>query len=158
MIIVKFTKNPDGTLWIGWAEYENGTYFASGHTMDNLVCRMKQCLYAKKRVSFSQVWLDTKQSTKDDVPVELMTKMFRTKYWRDYQRTPAQSAQATSAIEKTKNTEVVLRDTDTTKYDYYEYKVRDGKLVVYGIVRREINSFDLRKPNIEGGNDDTNEQ
>jgi hypothetical protein len=124
--------------------------------MDNLVYRVKQCLYQKKRVPFSQVWLDTKQSEKDDVPVLLMSKMFRTKYWRDYQRTPAQSAQATSVIEKTKNTEVVLRDTDTAKYDYYEYKVKDGRLVVYGVLRREINSYDLRKN--EGGNNDTNEQ
>lgn len=162
MITVKFTKNPDGTLWIGWAEYENGTYFASGHTMDNLVYRMKQCLYAKKRVSFSQVWLDTKQSTKDDVPVDLMTKMFRTKYWRDYQRTPAQSAQTISAIEKAiatpKPAEQLLAAPKETKYDYYEYKVKDGHLCVYGVKRDMITSYDLRKTNTEGGNDDTNEQ
>lgn len=157
MITVKFTKNPDGTLWIGWTEYENGTYFASGHTLDNLVYRMKQCLYNKKRVPFSQVWLDTKQSTKGDVPVDLMTKMFRTKYWRDGLRTPAQSVQATSTTEKSVEQKVFSRDLGEVKYDYYEYKVKDGHLVVYGILRREINSFDLRKNN-EGDNNDTNKQ
>lgn len=156
MITVKFTKNPAGDLWIGWAEYQNGTYFASGHTMDNLVYRMKQCLYAKKRVPFLQVWLDTKQSTKDDVPVDLMTKMFRTKYWRDGLRTPEQSVQVTN--EKQEKAKRVSSNIDTIKCDYYEYKVRDGKLIVYGVIRREINSFDLRKPNVEGGNDGTNEQ
>lgn len=147
MITVKFTKNPAGDLWIGWAEYQNGTYFASGHTMDNLVYRMKQCLYAKKRVPFSQVWLDTKQSTKDAVPVELMSKMFRTKYWRDGQETAKQMSQPVERL---------LAAPKETKYDYYEYKVKDGRLCVYGVKRDMITSYDLRKN--EGGNNDTNEQ
>lgn len=149
MIIVKFTRNPAGNLWIGWAEYQNGTYFASRNTMDHLVYRMKQCLYSKKRVPFSQVYLDTKQSTPDDVPVELMTNMFRSKYWkRGYIEKP---------ISPVNITPVLKPHNDTPKYDYYEYKVKDGRLVVYGIMRREVNSFDLRKTQNEGVNDDRNE-
>lgn len=150
MIVVKFTKNPAGDLWIGWAEYQNGTYFASGHTMDNLIYRVKQCLYQKKRVPFSQVWLDTKQSSKDDVPVLLMSKMFRTKYWRDSQETVKTATTTPKPVEKP------VAAPKETKYDYYEYKVKDGRLVVYGVLRREINSYDLRKN--DGGNNDANEQ
>lgn len=156
MITVKFTKNPAGDLWIGWTEYENGTWFASGRTLDMLVKRMKVRLWTDKHVSMRQVYLDTNKSNITDVPVDKMTKVFRTKFWRDYQRTAEQSLEQ-KPVEKPAEQKVFSRDLGEVKYDYYEYKVKDGHLVVYGILRREINSFDLRKNN-EGGNDGTNEQ
>lgn len=153
MIIVNFTRNPAANLWIGWAEYMNGTYFASGHTMDNLVHRMKAMLYNKKRVSASLVWLNTKQSTIDEVPIHLMTNMFRTKYWFSEKSSAKKPAVQKPATEKTSST----KEPNNVKYDYYEYKVKDGRLVVYGVLRREINSFDLRKNQIEGGENGGNE-
>ena len=151
MITVKFTKNPDRSLWVGWAEYENGVYFASGRTIDHLVYRMKQCLWTKKGISFRQVYLDTKQSTIDDVPVDKMSRMFYTKYWtcgKDISPV-AKVEQVVPVAEKKHN--------PISTYDYYEYKVKDGRLVVYGIMRREVNSFDLRKNQTEGGDNGGNE-
>lgn len=147
MIIVKFTKNPDASLWIGWAEYENGTYFGSGRTLDKLVYRMKQALWAKKGVSFRQVYLDTKQSSPDSVPVLKMSRMFYTKYWS--------RGKDIIPLAKTDDNQPVVKK-KLLAYDYYEYKVKDGRLCVYGVKRDMIKSYDLRKN--DGGNNDTNEQ
>lgn len=155
MIIVKFTKNPDKTLWIGWAEYENGTYFASGRTMDKLVARMKMVLWSSKGVSARQVYLDTKQSSEYDAPVEKMSNMFRGKYWKSNRAPSYPTSIAVVPLGTTPVSE--KKNTPTPVYDYYEYKVNDGRLVVYGIMRREVNSFDLRKNQSEGGDNGGNE-
>lgn len=143
MITVKYLRH--NGIWVGWAEYENGTYFSSGRTLDLLDRNIKNNLYNAKRVPSTQIYMYSKPSELSEVPTEKMTRMFRTKYWN-------------KGIPETVAAEVAPESPVAPTYDYYEYKVRDGKLVVYGIIRREINSFDLRKPNTEGGNDGTNEQ
>ena len=146
MITVKFTRNPDSSLWIGWAEYENGTYFASGRTMDKLVYRMKQALWSKKGVSFRQVYLDTKQSTIDDVPMDKMSRMFYTKHWS-----------CGKDIVPPKTPTETKHNKPVPAYDYHEYKVVDGFLCVYGVKRDLITRYDLRKNQTEGGDNGGNE-
>lgn len=143
MITVKYLRH--NGIWVGWAEYENGTYFSSGRTLDLLDRNIKNNLYNAKRIPSTQIYMYSKPSELSEVPTEKMTRMFRTKYWN-------------KGAPETTSSETAPESPVASTYDYYEYKVRDGKLVVYGIIRREINSFDLRKPNTEGGNDGTNEQ
>lgn len=143
MITVKYLRH--NGIWVGWAEYENGAYFSSGRTLDLLDRNIKNKLYNAKRVPSTQIYMYSKPSELSEVPTEKMTRMFHTKYWN-------------KGVPETATAEVAPESPAAPTYDYYEYKVRDGKLVVYGIIRREINSFDLRKPNTEGGNDGTNEQ
>lgn len=156
MYIIKYTKNPAKTLWIGWTEYNNGIYFNSGHTLDELVRHTKNALWAKG-VSGRQIYLDTKPSDITLVPKEKMSSIFMGKYWnKGLSRITPMSMKPIAKIpafvspvndELAQAVAPVVQESQ--KYDYYEYKVRDGKLVLYGIIRREIDQFELRKNGAE---------
>ena len=148
MYIIKYTKNPARTLWIGWLEYNNGIYFNSGHTLDELVRHVKHTMWGKG-ISGRQIYLDTKPSDIMLVPIEKMSGIFRGKFWNK----GAERLTLDSMLSSIKPEKKIARKSSIeppvapqeTKYDYYEYKVRDGKLVLYGIIRREIDQFELRK-------------
>jgi len=149
MYIIKYTKNPAKTLWIGWLDYNNGIYFNSGHTLDELVRHVKHTMWAKG-VSSRQIYLDTKPSDIMAVPTEKMSGIFLGKFWnKGAEKLTLDSIRAVPKI-KTPKVEKPVAPVQEQKYDYYEYKVRDGKLVLYGIIRREINQFELRKSTTEG--------
>lgn len=146
MITIKFTKNPEKSFWVGWAEYENGTYFSTGRTLDELVKHMKLNLYSAKRVSGRQIYLDTKQSTIADVPTEKMSAIFRGRYWKS---APIPEPVACPVEHPTE-----APATPKPAYDYFEYKVKDGRLIVYGVKRDMITSYDLRKNQTDGDDND----
>lgn len=148
MYIIKYTKNPARTLWIGWLEYNNGIYFNSGHTLDELVRHTKHTMWTKG-VSGRQIYLDTKPSDITSVPMEKMSNIFRGRYWNKgagklTDVNPAFTLPVVQSEAEQKPAKQKERE-----YDYYEYKVRDGKLILYGIIRREINQFELRKNGAE---------
>lgn len=144
MYIVKYCRHQGNGLWIGWTEYNNGVFFNHGRTLDDLVKHAKRSLYQAGRVSSRQIYLDTKPSAMSDAPTQKMTSIFMGKYWnRGYDKVVNKTI--TPKIKP--QTPVVADKFD--KYDYHEYKVRDGKLILYGIIRHEIGQFDLRKSIVE---------
>lgn len=156
MINVSFTKNPAGTYWVGWTQYENGMYWASGRTLDDLMRNMKHRLYLEKGVSRRQVYLDTKQSTRLDVPFNRMSNIFYGKFWKnkmskqDADKDRMLNIAAKTATELTDPAPVeepVATPTEkpTKQYDYCEYEEKDGLLVVYGVKRVLITSYELGK-------------
>lgn len=132
MYYVKFCRAPS-QLWVGCTTYKNGTYFASGNTLDAMVERMKKRLYVVDRVPFSSVIIESKQSLPSEMPLQFMTKLFRTKYWN--QRGVEMESQIN--IKERELPDVVVKEKKTTKPEYseYTYKVKDGKLVLYGFVK-----------------------
>lgn len=122
MIIVKFCRNYKSN-YVGWCEYENGHYFTSGHTLDILVRNMKAQMYQKKRISSTQIILDSKPSDGSDCPVQYMSNMFRGKQWKHFP----------DSKEESKPQE---------KFDSHEYVVENGKLIVYGIRKVKVAEFD----------------
>ena len=163
MISVSFTKNPAGTYWVGWTKYENGMYWASGRTLDDLIRHMKHRLYLEKGVSRRQVYLDTKQSTRLDVPFNLMSNMFYGKFWKnsmskkDADNDKLLNIAAKTATELTAPAPVeepVASPAEEPseklpeQYDYCEYEEKDGRLVVYGVKRVLITSYELGKKQV----------
>lgn len=148
MYIVKYCKHAGNGSWIGWTEYNNGVYFNHGRTLDELVKNAKRALYSAGRVSSRQVYLDTKPSAMSDCPTQKMSAIFMGKYWnKGYDKIAAKIAPQQMPLPKAHDA--------SDKYDYFDYDVRDGKLVVYGVIRREIDQFELRK---NGGENDTEQQ
>lgn len=156
MITVSFTKNPAGTYWIGWATYENGIYWASGRTLDDLIRNMKHRLYLEKGISRRQVYLDTKQSTRVDVPFNRMTNIFYGKFWKH--KMSKQDVDKDRILNIATKTETELTEepvaspvvekqsvNPTPQYDYCEYEEKDGRLVVYGVKRVVITRYELGK-------------
>lgn len=148
MYITKYTKNPGRTLWIGWTEYNNGVYFNSGRTLDELMKHTKAMLYKAQGVSGRQIYLDKKPSDISMVPVEKMSNIFCGKYWKkgwngiSLFNVPTFDRPAQPQPEK--------KVEPADKYDCYEYEVRDGKLILFGVIRREVGQFDLSKNKTEG--------
>lgn len=161
MITVSFTKNPAGTYWIGWTQYENGMYWASGRTLDDLIRNMKHRLYLEKGVSRRQVYLDTKQSTRLDVPFNRMSNIFYGKFWKNSMSKQdvdkdrmlniaaktATEPTAPAPVEEPVASPVVEKQSvkPAPQYDYCEYEEKDGYLVVYGVKRVVITRYELGK-------------
>ena len=122
MIIVKFCRNYKSD-YVGWCEYENGHYFTSGRTLDILMRNMKIQLSQKKRVPGAQIVLDSKPSDSSDCPVQYMSNMFRARSWK-YSSEPKEEVK------------------EQEKFDFHEYVVEYGKLIVYGIRKVKVAEFD----------------
>lgn len=140
MYYVKFCRAPS-QLWVGSVVYKNGTYFASGHTLDNLVERVKKRLYAVDRVPFTSVMLESKQSLPSEMPIQYMTKIFRKRFWLPKDLTlekpdeiiKNEKPKTIIAKQKRENTKETVME--QPKYEHYTYEEQDGKLIVYGFVK-----------------------
>lgn len=87
MNIVKFCRAPSG-LWCGVTEYNGGHVYSAGRTLDDLLRRIKNNLYAtsKGTISVRAVVLDSKQY--DTYEFEklykvFMSNMFVAKFWKE---------------------------------------------------------------------------
>lgn len=145
MYYVKFCRAPS-QMWVGSVVYKNGTYFASGRSLDHMVDRVKKRLYAVDRVPFSSVQLESTQSLPSEMPIKYMTKLFRTKYWlpKDVvmpkpetiiKNEKAELKPKSKSKPKPAVKEPVAPVVVEQKYAYHTYKVENGKLVVYGHVK-----------------------
>lgn len=134
MYIVEYCRAPS-KLWVGKVVHNNGTYYSYGRTLDQLVKNIKNRLYTKARVPQSSVILASKQTPTENFETKYMSKIFHTKYWIDknWSTSPAPVVESNSETPQT--------------YDSYDYKVIDGKLVVYGIVK--VAEYNLNKTEVE---------
>ena len=127
MIEVNFCRAPSH-MWVGWVEYENGLYYSSGKTMDDLVYHIKINLYQNKRVSARQIIIASHPSDQSEVPLDRMGQMFKTKFW--YEKG------------KKYNTEPKPKEAvcgrPVSDYDYYDFVEEDGVVVVYGVKKQEV--------------------
>ena len=155
MYYVKFCRAPS-QMWVGSVMYKNGTYFASGRSLDHMVDRIKKRLYAVDRVPFSSVQLESTQSLPSEMPIQYMTKLFRTKYWLPndvVMPKPETIIKNEKAESKPKPKPVVKEPVAPVivepKYVYHTYKIENGKLVVYGHVKIAEYNLETETKNME---------
>lgn len=80
MLIVKYYYNHNTSRYIGWTIYNNGTYYASGDTMDILMKNMKTIVCYKSKI-YEPMQFDTKPvESLDEVPMRIFNHMFIAKY------------------------------------------------------------------------------
>ena len=140
--VIHFCRAPSG-LWIGWIVKDNAHYWGSGRTMDDLVMHVKNTLYQAKKCSTAGYIIASRPSTPDEVPMSVMGQTFKTRAWY------GGTARAQEAMEKAlleEQQKATQQKTESTDYDYYEYKVVEGKLVVFGVIRKEVASYTLATP------------
>lgn len=143
MYYVKFCRAPSG-FWVGSVVYKNGTYFASGSTMDELHNHIAKRLYNEGRVLKTSVMIESRQSLPSEMAVEKMSKAFKTRYWYPKNVELASVGEIASKEppkQKRKESE------KTMAYDHHSYEVVDGKLVVYGVIHKivKLAEYNLRK-------------
>lgn len=141
MYIVEYCRAPS-KLWVGKVVHNNGTYYSYGRTLDQMVKNIKNRLYSRARVSQSSVILASNQTPTERFETKYMSKIFHSKYWVDKNGNNPTRPVATSV--DTPNCE------NTQTYDSYEYKVVDGKLIVYGVVK--VAEYNLTKTEVETKN------
>jgi len=144
MIEVNFCRAPSH-YWIGWCTYENGTYYASGNTLDKMLYCIKRSLWTKKRISVKGVILATKPSEQGDVPLSIFSNLFKTKYWFGNNACKAETVQKQ---EQKLVEEKPLDPASVMKYDYYDTRVENGMLVVYGIARHRVAEYKLNPDSV----------
>lgn len=131
--------------YVGWTIYENGYYFGSGNTLDEMDKNVRATLYFKKKISRRGFTLASAPTKRENVPLDKMSKIFLSKNWYGHKMSDSLTAaqvkfNATRPVVQTEPTKETPAPVEP-KYDYYSYKVVDGKLCVYGC--KLINEFPL---------------
>lgn len=131
--------------YVGWTIYENGYYFGSGNTLDEMDKNVRATLYFKKKISRRGFTLASAPTKRENVPLDKMSKMFLSKSWYGHKMSDSLTAaqvkfNATRPVVQTEPKKETPAPVEQ-KYDYYSYKVVDGKLCVYGC--KLINEFPL---------------
>lgn len=138
MYYVKFCRAPSG-YWVGSVVYKNGTYFASGSTLDELHDHIAKRLYNEGRVLKTSVMIESRQSLPSEMAVEKMSKAFKTRYWYPKNVELSSSGEIASQEGPKKRTRMRRESTKTpVAYDHHTYEVVDGKLVIYGVVHKVV--------------------
>lgn len=164
MLLVKFCFIEKTQKYIGWTMYNNGTYYASGDTLDFMI----KNLHVNMRYHYGideTYELDTKPSPQSEMPVRIMNKKFITTAISGggkTKQTMKRFAKATGlklldreTLENNlramggsrKSDEPIVKEKvekpENAVYDYYESETVNGELVVYGIRRAEVARFKL---------------
>lgn len=162
MLLVKFCFIEKTQKYIGWTMYNNGTYYASGDTLDFMI----KNLHVNMRYHYGideTYELDTKPSPQSEMPVRIMNKKFITTAilgGDKTKQTMKRFAKATGLklldretlehnlrkMEKKKAEPVAKENVEKSEfniYDYYESETVNGELIVYGIRRAEVARFTL---------------
>lgn len=144
MYYVKFCRAPSG-FWVGSVVYKNGTYFASGTTLDELHNHISKRLYNEGRVLKTSVMIESRQSLPSEMAVEKMSKAFKTRFWYPRDVELASSGEiASKEPPKQKRREVEK----PMVYDHHTYEVVDGKLVIYGVVHKVVKLAEYNLANV----------
>ena len=88
----------------------------------------------------------------EDVPVDVMSKMFRTRAWYGGRQSKEKAIE--SAINFQKAHAIATTANEKKNVTFYETETVDGTLVVYGIIREEVARFNLA-PTVDKPVDDT---
>ena len=97
-----------------------------------MVARFKANIYSQKRVSATQVILDTKPTEIIDMPMDKIKQMFLTKY---YFAKDGEPKKIPSSAE--------LGVSQQTPYAYYDKEIVDGMLYVYAVQRTLVATYNL---------------
>lgn len=152
MNIVKFCRAPSG-LWCGVTEYNGGHVFSAGRTLDDLLKRIKNNLYAtsKGSISVRAVVLDSKQHETyefEKLYKVFMSNMFLSKFWKE--KNPKTEREPDMYVPRTyiKRKETPEEQVDTqekamriSKKDEFVTEMDGDTLVVY--VLREVARYKL---------------
>lgn len=152
MNIVKFCRAPSG-LWCGVTEYNGGHVYSAGRTLDDLLKRIKNHLYAtsKGTISVRAVVLDSKQH--DTYEFEklykvFMSNMFISKFWKEKNPKKEQEPEMYPVRTYIKHKEKPEVQVDTqekamriSKKDEFITEMDGDTLVVY--VLREVARYKL---------------
>ena len=144
MYYVKFCRAPSG-FWVGSVVYKNGTYFASGSTLDELHNHISKRLYNEGRVLKTSVMIESRQSLPSEMAVEKMSKAFKTRYWYPKNVELASSGEIASKEPPKQKRKAVERP---MAYDHHTYEVVDGKLVIYGVVHKVVKLAEYNLQNV----------
>lgn len=138
MYYVKFCRAPSG-FWVGSVVYKNGTYFASGSTLDEMHTHIAKRLYNEGRVLKTSVMIESRQSLPSEMAVEKMSKAFKTRFWypKDVDLPSVGEIASTEPPKQGRIKRQRIDDTPTV-YDHHTYEVVDGKLVIYGVVHKVV--------------------
>lgn len=148
MYYVKFCRAPSG-FWVGCLVYKNGTYFASGSTLDELYHRMHKRMYVEGRILKSQIQIESRQSLPSEMPVEKMSKAFKTRFWypKDVELSSVGEIASTEPPKKERMKRQRITEAPTV-YDHHTYEVVDGKLVIYGVVHKVVKLAEYNLANV----------
>lgn len=137
MYYIKFCRAPS-QYWVGQVVYKNGTFFSYGRTLDHMVKNVKTRLFNHDKVSGSAIILETRQSLPSEMALDKMTQMFTTKYWlpRDNDlETKEQIIEKETEVVEPKVKSKPNKEVVTMSYDKHSYEIKDGKLIVWGVVK-----------------------
>lgn len=140
---IRFCKAPSGQ-WVGWIIKNNAHYWGSGRTLDDMCVHVKNTLYqGLKGASVIGYIIDTKPTPIDEVPVDLMSKGFRTRAWFGG---AARVREMTNNFAQQALDDMFAKPKDEpVKYDYYEHKTENNELIVFGVIRQEVARFKLQE-------------
>ena len=144
---IHYCKAPSG-LYVGWIEKDNGRFWGSGRTYSDMETHVKNTLYQAKKCPVTGYFLDSAPVDPADVPVEYMSKNFKTRAWLGGREKAQEMTKKAidKAIQEQANAPV--------NYDYYETAMDGGTLVVYGVVKKEVARYKMspsnRLPMVDG--------
>lgn len=164
MLLVKFCFIEKTQKYIGWTIYNNGTYYASGDTLDTVIKNLHVNMRYHKGIDETYE-LDTKPSPQSEMPVRIMNKKFITttilgggkakQTMKRFAKSTGLKLLDRETLENNlramgdsrKSDEPIVKEkvekTENAVYDYYESETINGELVVYGIKRAEVARFAL---------------
>ena len=147
MYYVKFCRAPSG-FWVGSVVYKNGTYFASGSTLDEMHTHIAKRLYNEGRVLKTSVMIESRQSLPSEMAVEKMSKAFKTRFWYPRDVELASSSDIASQEKPKKRMKQQRLAESPVAYDHHTYEVVDGKLVIYGVVHKVVKLAEYNLQNV----------
>ena len=147
MYYVKFCRAPSG-FWVGSVVYKNGTYFASGSTLDELHNHIAKRLYNEGRVLKTSVLIESRQSLPSEMAVEKMSKAFKTRFWYPKNVELSSVGEIASQEEPKKRMKRQRLAETPMEYDHHTYEVVDGKLVIYGVVHKVVKLAEYNLQNV----------
>jgi len=131
---INYALAPSG-LYVGWTFYENGIYYASHRTLDGVIQGVKHQLYLAKKVSYRGYSVAMSATPKEQVPIEKMKQAFLTRaYWgkKTVEKLTPEQIAYNKKIGLFDKKEPEKTEEPKVEYDYYDYQIEDGKLVVFG--------------------------
>ena len=139
---IHFCRAPSGLL-VGWIKKDNAHYWGSGRTYEDMEKHVKNTLYVAKRCSTLSYFLDSSPVDPSDVPIDVMSKHFRTRAWFGDKNKEIESKVAKQPVQK-RTRKVTERE---IKYDYYDTAMDGDQLVVYGVLRKEVARYKTNPSN-----------
>lgn len=143
---INYALAPSG-LYVGWTFYENGIYYASHRTVDGVIHGVKHQLYLAKKVSYRGYSVAMSATPKEQVPIEKMKQAFLTRaYWgkKTVEKLTPEQIEFNKKIKEREQKAEPAVSVPVIEYDYFDYKIEDGKLTVFGC--KKVAEYPIKTP------------